>query len=80
MSGLHSLQAVASAPTEMMPDAMSRVLAVLTAEIVGALALSDKAAVLERITNRLDGHARRCRGDAAQMLGAVSAGLMRMEG
>lgn len=73
------LKSMACAPTELAPDDMSRVLAVLVAEIVNAFEPVDTGEMLAVIANRLDGHSRRRRGGAAAMLGAVGAALMMME-
>ncbi|MEH3117035.1 MAG: hypothetical protein PGN25_05325 [Methylorubrum populi] len=78
-SGLLALQTVTAAPAELPPARLAEVLAIVVFEVVGAIDPANRSAALERVANRLDGHGRAFGGEAAAMLGAVGAALMRLE-
>ncbi len=71
----------AGAPAELPTQRLAEALAVLMVDLVGAMPLGDRCAVLERLANRLDDRGRVAGGsEAAALLGAVGSALMRLEG
>ena len=60
---------------------LAEVLAILAVDLVSVLPVDDRAGVLERLANRLDGQSRTPGGrETAAMLGRVAEALMRLEG
>ncbi|GEP08575.1 hypothetical protein [Methylobacterium gnaphalii] len=60
--------------------AVAETLAILMMDLVGVLPISDRTAVLERLTNRLDEQGRTPGGrETAALLGSVAVGLMGLE-
>ncbi|GJD88214.1 hypothetical protein BHAOGJBA_1727 [Methylobacterium hispanicum] len=71
----------ACAPAELPTQRLAEALAVLMVDLVGAIPLGDRCAVLERLANRLDDRGRVAGGsEAAVLLGALAVALMRLEG
>lgn len=71
----------ARAPDRIGPQRLAEALAVLMVDLVGAVLATEREAALERLANRLDDRARTPGGtEAAALLGAVGAALMRLEG
>ncbi len=70
----------AGAPAELSTQRLAEALAVLMVDLVGAMPLGDRCAVLERLANRLDDRGRVAGGsEAAVLLGAVASSLIRLE-
>ncbi|SEH31632.1 hypothetical protein SAMN02799636_01108 [Methylobacterium sp. 275MFSha3.1] len=61
--------------------AVAEVLAILVVDLIGVLPVSDRAATLERLANRLDDQSRTPGGrETAALLSSVAEALMRLEG
>ena len=74
-----SLAAPTRAPASFPPDRLAEALAIIVIDMVGALGLNDRDAILEGLANTFDRRGRTRRGtEAAQMLGAVGGALMRL--
>lgn len=80
MSAVASLLEVTTAPAELPLPRLAEVLAILVTTVTEALSDRDRSRTLESIANRLDAYGRTPGGsESAQMLGAISGALMRLE-